>query len=176
MRWAEFGIAFGAWVLVTIGYLWRLRRILALKEAAAVKEFDSLAQRTSSWEGAFSGVSHRDWRQSALALTPIREALATDTTVASKARLLGELRSLLAGQYQLLREEPAAFPLDMAERAADMEAALNRTETTLEEYFATAADADFACRRFPLSLMAAAVGLRGQGLQQNRIGGQAGTG
>lgn len=71
-----------------------------------------------------------------------------------------EIRSLLGQATRWVTQDPAAFPADVRSAIEDVQEALDRTQASLDEYRAAAADAGLAGRRFPLSLMAAAVGLR----------------
>ena len=77
-----------------------------------------------------------------------------------------EIRSFLAQAVRWVTQDPAAFPTDIHGTTEELRQALDRTQVSLDEYHAAAADAAFAGRRFPLSLIALAVGLRVRMMQE----------
>lgn len=148
------------WMMACLGYLVGLRHIVAVRERLVVQDLQQLIERVRSWQTASGEVSHREWREAAMAFDRILEALAGEGALKQRAGALQELRLLLRKQKDLMSGAPKVFPSEMPRRASEVERSLRALEVRLAQYNFAAGDAAFACERFPLSLMAFAVRLR----------------
>lgn len=153
----------GLWVVVSLQYLSTLRRLASTRQETLAAELWRLNRRLYDWETALAAASAAEYRSMAAALTRLREVMDRDTALSPKLHVLGELRTLLERQQSLSSGADAPAP-ELEARARQVHGAMQRTEEALADYGVIAAEADFAAGHFPLSLMAAAVGIRAQWL------------
>ena len=123
-------------------------------------DLEGLAAVAGGWTAALSAASHRDWRRSVEGLQRVVETVSSSASLEARVAAASEIRSFLAQAARWVTQDPAAFPADIHSAAEYLRNALDRMQSSLDNYQAAAADAAFAGRRFPLSLIASVVGVR----------------
>lgn len=147
------------WILVSIAYLGALRHLLEACATSLTRDLEQLAANIHSWEQAFQEVGHREWREEAAGIDQVLEVLTGSAGITEKVLTAAEMRRLLVEEKAFVSREPSAFGPGIADRVREIEESLDRLEARFEEYRLISADAVFALKRFPLSLLAALTGL-----------------
>ncbi len=160
MIWQWLIVALAIWLSISLAYVLRLRTLVYGRERTVLADLEGLAVVAGGWTAALSSASHRDWRRSVEGLQRVVETLSSSASLGARVAAASDIRSLLEQAGRWVRQDPAAFPADIHGAAEDLRNALEGIQASVDDYQAAAADAAFASHRFPLSLMAAAVGLR----------------
>jgi len=140
-------------------YLQALRRLRETRGAAVLRDLEQFTESVRSWRETFQEFGHREWRQQAVSVDRVLEVLMGSGELRERLATSREMRRMLQEEKELVSREPGAFAPEIANRAAELETALDRLDADLTDYESVLADAVFACNRFPLSLIAAVVGL-----------------
>jgi len=160
MTWQWLVVVCAIWLALSVAYVRQLRIIVHRRERTVLADLGGIAASAGGWTAALSTASRRDWRRSVEGIQRVVETLSSSASLEARVAAASEIRSLLGQAARWVTQDPAAFSADIHGATEELRQALDRTLASLDEYRAAAADAAFAGRRFPLSLIAAAVGLR----------------
>lgn len=166
MTWQWLFLIFAIWLALSMVYARRLRTLVGRRERTVLADLGGLAASAGGWTAALSGASHRDWRRSVEGIQRVVETLSSSASLEARVAAASEIRSFLRQAVRWVTQDPAAFPADIHGATEELRQALDRMQASLDEYRAAMADATFAGRRFPLSLIASAVGLRIRMMQE----------
>jgi hypothetical protein len=148
------------WVLIATFYLHGLRRMAQARETQARRGIAELALRVSGWRRVLESLGQREWREAAATVERALEALTGHAPLAELLDMASEVKLLFQEHRDTACRAADAMSIQSRERAAELDRAFHRLATDVARYNASAMDAAFACERFPLSLLAMAVGLR----------------
>lgn len=160
MTWILLISGLVAWTVVGLVYMVKLRCFLEAKEGLLRQGLDASVVCLRSWQASYRDVGYREWRESMVVLDLCLERLTEAVSLRDSLADVKEMRQLVDQQKSLADDAQAAVPSETVRRASEVAGALERLDREVTEYSSAAADAAFVCGRFPLSLMAAAVGLR----------------
>ena len=149
-----------AWTAVGFFYMIKLRWLLESKEGSLRQGVDALVVCLRSWQASYRDVGYREWRESMMALDLCVERLTEAVSLSDRLADVEEVRRLVDQYRSFVDDRQAALPSETVRRASEVTGALEYLDREATEYGSAAKDAAFVCGRFPLSLMAAAVGLR----------------
>ena len=160
MMWILLISGLVAWIAVGVFYMVKLRWLLESKEGSLRQGVDALVVCLRSWQASYRDVGYREWRESMMALDRCLERLTEAVSLSDRLADVDEVRRLVAQYRRLVDDRQAALPSETVRLASDVTGALEHLDREVTEYSSAAKDAAFVCGRFPLSLIAAAVGLR----------------
>lgn len=152
---------FLVWIVLAIAYLDGLRRVLKAREHAVAWDLSLLEDCAEAWRQSLEGLGRREWREAATSVGRALEVLAGDESLKEKVQISTEIGLLLREDEAESRGAEVGLAL-VRERASELDRVLEQLEGDVADYNLSAADATFACGRFPLSLLSLAVGLRAQ--------------
>ncbi len=148
------------WVPIATFYLHGIRAVVQTREERVRRDLATLADAAEDWQHALQSLGLREWREIGDALESLLEVLKGRGSLRERLQAAGETRVLFREHTDAARRAAAAMSIQIGEAAERLDRALQHIRLDLARYNAAAADADFACERFPLSLLARAVALR----------------
>lgn len=148
-------LAAGAWVLISVVYLYCLRRCLEAKERTAVEGAAQVAAQAGRWRSAIEGTQDRYRRELTVGTERVLEALTGSGSLGDKARACQEVEFLLR-QSRAAPDVPRAA---VEVLSGELEESLRGFRREMAAHQALAREAAFARRGFPLSLFCGVIGL-----------------
>jgi len=152
-------VIFSLWILSAIAYLHGLRRVVEHRERVLQQDLARLADFGAAWRRFLEGLGQREWREAADHVEQELQVLTGSQALVKKLEVVGEIKLLHKEQKEALSRTANVMPSEIRETAAQLDRVLERLGRDVATYNASAADAAFACERFPLSTLALAVGL-----------------
>lgn len=150
------------WIGACVWYIRALRRMLAARERLVDDDIQDVVAQVRRWEDAFAAMGERKWRIGAEAMVRTLDVLTGDIHLADRVQAARDVQQLVGGWQLSLQQEPQGVGIAVPELVHGTESALSQLEMHLADYNVAAADASFACERFPLSVLAGLAGLAPQ--------------
>jgi hypothetical protein len=148
------------WVLIAIIYLHGIRSMVRAREGRVRRDLTALTESAADWQHAIQSLGLREWRETGAMLERLLEVLKGRRSLRELLQAANETQILFRAHKDAARRAADAMSIQIGEPTERLDRALQRIRLNLARYRAAAADAAFACERFPLSLLAQAVGLR----------------
>lgn len=148
------------WVLIATFYLHGVRSVVQTREERVRRDLATLADAAEDWQHALQSLGLREWREIGVVLERLLEVLKGRRSLRERLQAAGEARVLFREHRDAARRAATSMSIQIGEATERLDRALQHVRLDLARYNAAAADAAFACERFPLSLLARAVALR----------------
>lgn len=155
---------FLVWMLAATCYLHGVRSIVQAREERVRRELADVIEAAADWHHALQSLGLRGWRETGDNLERLLEAMRQRSPLRVRFQAANEVGILFREHRDSARQAAEAMSVQIGDPSARLDRSLQHLRLNLARYNAAAADAAFACERFPLSLLARAVGLRRQPL------------